>query len=171
MTSPIFTANIQVIGIKETLRELQKLNPELRKSFNNQYKAILEPTVAEIRSRIPSEAPLSGFERPYKKNGPWMGGKVQKGVKTKIDTRRAKPSDAEITTAFAIIQRTGWGAIFDMAGRSSTNMLATNLGRRYGVASRSMWPSVINHQDQIESDMSKLADDVMTAVAQEIASF
>lgn len=167
-----FTANIQVTGIKETLRELQKLNPELRKTFNNQYKVILEPTVADIRSRIPSEAPLSGFERPYKKNGPYMGGKVQKGVKTKIDTRKPKSDTGVVeVTAFAIIQRTGWGAIFDMAGRSSTSVLSTNLGRRYGVASRSMWPAVIAHQDQIESDMSKLVDDVMTAVSREIASF
>lgn len=171
MEAQSFTANIQVTGIKETLRELQKLNPALRKAFNGQFKAILQPTVDDIKARIPSEAPLSGFERPYKKKGAWQGNKVKQGVKTKIDTRRPKPGAFEETTAFAILQKTGWGAIFDMAGRSSSNVLATNLGRRYGVASRSMWPAVINHQDQIESDMSKITDDVMAAVAKEIASF
>jgi len=171
MESRDLSVNIQVTGIKETLRELQKLNPELRKAFNNQFKAILEPTVSDIKSRIPSEAPISGFERPYRKNGAWAGNKVQKGVKTKIDTRRPKPGGLEVTTAFTIIQKTGWGAIFDMAGKSSSNVLATNLGRRYGVASRSMWPAVIAHQDQIESDMSAITDDVMQAVAKEIASF
>lgn len=163
-----FSANIKVIGIKDALRDLRKLNPELRKIFNAQFKTILEPTVSDIKSRIPAEAPLSGFERPYKQNGPWMGNKVKRGVKTKIDTRKTKPGGNELTTAFAIIQRTGWGAIFDMAGKSSSSVLSTNLGRRYGVASRSMWPAAEAHQDQIENDMSQLVDRVMSALENEI---
>jgi hypothetical protein len=169
-------ANIEVMGLKETLKLLNKLAPELRKEFNANYKRVVQPVVDNAKSRVPIEAPLSGMQRHYKNKGQWDGGKVQRGIQAKIDTRKSRSKNAselgnlETVGALYVITKTGWGAIFDIAGRKSTaSPLAQALQSRWGSASRSMWPAWESTRDQVESAIVGLVEQVEKTTAIEMA--
>ncbi|MFZ9158197.1 MAG: hypothetical protein ACO230_08900, partial [Ilumatobacteraceae bacterium] len=53
--------SIEVRGLKEALRDLQKLEPELRKEINKEIRNTVKPLVTNINNRIPGAPPLSGM--------------------------------------------------------------------------------------------------------------
>ena len=52
---------IQVKGVGETLRELGKINPDLKRELNKDIRNILKPLLKEINQSIPAAPPLSGM--------------------------------------------------------------------------------------------------------------
>ena len=169
-------AEITVAGIKDTLKTLNKLAPELRKEFNLNYKRVVQPVVDNAKSRVPLEAPLSGMQRNFKKLGAWDGSKVQRGIASKIDTRKSRSKNAadlgdlETVGALYVLSKTGYGAMFDMAGkRSSSSPFVQALQARWGSASRSMWPAWESTRGQVESAVSELVAQVEKTTALEMA--
>jgi len=169
-------AEIQVVGIKDTLKTLNKLAPELRKEFNLNYKRVVQPVVDNAKSRVPVQPPLSGMGRNFKKLGAWDGSRVSRGIASKIDTRKSRSKDAadlgnlETVGALYVISKTGYGAMFDMAGkRSSSSHFVQALQNRYGSASRSMWPAWESTRDQVESAVVDLVQRVEVTTAMEMA--
>ena len=66
------STDIQVVGIKDALRELNKIDKSARRDLTKRYKQVVQPIVDEIKRRFPDKAPLSGFNRswdPSKKRG------------------------------------------------------------------------------------------------------
>ena len=63
---------VTIAGVKETLRELQKMEPELAKQIKKDFKDVVKPIVDDARSKI-VQLPLSGFARKWKdsKIFPW----------------------------------------------------------------------------------------------------
>jgi hypothetical protein len=162
------TTSIQVYGVKAALKELQKTDPALRRAFLKKYKDIVKPVIDQAKASFPQSAPLSGMIRPYKKLGGWNGGMVAKGVVAKIDTRKGR---SEVVGAYLIQQKTGWGSIFDMAGKSNgSSVFASNLGARFGGASRSMWPAYTANATEIESAVLDLVGEVMAEVGRNVVS-
>lgn len=171
-------AEIQVLGLKETLKTLNKIAPELRKEFNANYKRVVQPVVDNARSRIPLEAPLSGMSRSFKKLGKWDGARVQKGVAPKIDTRKARAKNAadfgqlETVGALYVVSKTGYGSLYDIAGKRNTSSpFVQALQARWGGASRSMWPAWESTKDQVESAVVDLVAAVEKTTAIEMAKF
>lgn len=169
-------AEITVSGIKDTLKTLNKLAPELRKEFNANYKRVVQPVVDNAKSRVPTQAPLSGMSRNFKKLGAWDGVKVQRGIASKIDTRKSRSKNAsdfgnlETVGALYVQSKTGYGAMFDMAGkRSSNSPFVQALEARWGSASRSMWPAWESTRNQVESAVSDLVAQVEKTTALEMA--
>ena len=169
-------AEITVAGIKDTLKTLNKLAPELRKEFNTNYKRVVQPVVDNAKSRIPIEAPLSGMNRNFKKLGKWDGTKVQRGIASKIDTRKSRSKDAselgnlETVGALYVQSKTGYGAMFDISGRrSSSGPFVQALQSRWGSASRSMWPAWESTRNQVESAVVDLVAQVEKTTAIEMA--
>jgi hypothetical protein len=164
------SATIQVYGVKNALKELNKINPALRRQITKDYKMIVSGMIAEAKSLYPNEPPISGMGRPYKKLGAWDNSRVTAGVIAKINTRSARNRNAangaqyETIGTFIVYQKTGWGSIFDMAGRKTDSPFTQALKARFGSASRTMWPSYERHQEDIESKMRGLVETVMNLV-------
>lgn len=74
------SGRIEVTGVKEALAELQKTQKKLRRQITHEYREIVQPTVSVARNLVPSEAPLSGFDRSWTPRGaqgsvlPFQGG-------------------------------------------------------------------------------------------------
>jgi hypothetical protein len=83
-------ATIKVYGVKSALKELNKINPSLRRQFTKRYKDIVKPVLKQAKIDFPKSPPLSGMGRPHTRLGGWDGGLVAKGVVAKIDTRKGK---------------------------------------------------------------------------------
>jgi hypothetical protein len=159
------TTSVKVFGVKSALKELNKINPKLRREYTKRYRDIVKPVLQQAKIDFPKSPPLSGMGRPHTRLGAWDGGLVAKGVVAKIDTRKARPG-SETVGAFFIIQKTGWGSIFDIAGRNNPGLpFVRNLeSNGHGSASRVMWPAYLQNANQIQLAVLDLVGDVMVDV-------
>ena len=149
-------SRVEVTGVKEVIKALRSVDPELKKEFVRQAKGIVAPMVASARGAYPS-MPLSGMRRNWQQGGrqkfPWDVSKVRSGVKIKTSTRRDKNS------VIYVSQGTPAGAIFEVAGtgnRFGANLRALN--------SRILWPAYDRHAQQINRGIEQLVRDAEKTV-------
>ena len=121
------TINTEVVGIRDAVAALNKIEPGLRKEFAKELNTIAAPAIQAAQQRYSAlGVPLSGMGRNWSNNGrklfPYSPTKAANGVKVKLDTRRNK------TGVIVIQQGDPAAAIFETAGRRNSNTLATNLG-------------------------------------------
>ena len=191
------SVSFQVTGIKESLKELNKLAPDLRRQITKDFKTITQPMVDAAKAATPEDPPLTGMNRKWKKikGGVWNNSQVDRGIQVKIDTRRARKRNLtagaqyETLGAFIFQSREVWGIIFDMAGRGGAedrgfqnrtyggqeyrytwnNTLIRNLNAKWGQASRYMWPTAIDYQPQMEEVVRTLTDRVADDITTPLA--
>jgi hypothetical protein len=167
---------IEIVGVKEALRDLGKLDKDLARQLRKDARKIMQPIVAEAKSNIPNIA-LSGMSRPWtsKKSGvqllPWSGATSRKYVKAKTSTKR--PSEFGGVTRDLAVFYVSWAggvnAIFDMAGRKNNSVMAANLTGKFGPPSRIMWPAAENNADNVEKEMSQVVQEVMKEYNRKLA--
>jgi hypothetical protein len=168
---------IQVKGVAETLRELGKINPSLKKELNKDIRAILKPLLSEINQSIPTSPPLSGMAH----NGRTGWGNRKNSV-IKIDTRKPRRNlnEPRMSVPVNIVRITTKGApvaIVDMAGKAGgrvskrepkyqrpnfANALADN-------PSRFMWAKAADSLSMIEREMNDTIKRVVRDANQEMA--
>jgi len=164
------TVDVTVLGIKDALKQINSIDPKLRRAITKEYKSIVAPIVKSAQEAYPELPPMSGWSRAYKSLGVWDAGKVKKGVQAKVNTRKArnrnlaKGADYETIGTFIVYQKTGWGSIFDMAGRKTSSPMVEVLNARFGNASRSMWPAYEQNKEQVDREMAGLVKQVMNEV-------
>ena len=168
---------IQVKGVAETLRELGKINPSLKKELNKDIRNILKPLLSEINQSIPSAPPLSGMAH----NGR-TGWNNRKNSVIKIDTRkpRRNVNEPRMSVPVNIVRITTKGApvaIVDMAGKAGGSsskreakyrrpMFASSLE---GEPSRFMWAKAADSLSMIEREMNDTIKRVVRDANQEMA--
>ena len=59
------SATIEVVGIKDALRELNQLDKKARRDLTKRYKEVVQVVIDDIHSKFPTQAPLSGFRRNW----------------------------------------------------------------------------------------------------------
>ena len=85
--------DISVVGVKDTINKLRKLDPELQKQFKADATAIAQPAINAAKAMY-TQVPLSGMSRDWKqkKDGRKIKGfdvaRAKAGVQMKFDTRR-----------------------------------------------------------------------------------
>ena len=57
-------STVTIAGVKEAMRDLQKMEPELAKQIKKDFKDVVKPIVDDARSKI-VQLPLSGFARNW----------------------------------------------------------------------------------------------------------
>jgi hypothetical protein len=107
---------VKFYGVKETIREMRKFEPEMLKDLRKNIRQIAQPGVSQIRSNSPKVAPLSG-----------MASKGRTAYTTPKITLRITPSAKSYgfgatTSNLVAITATGSGKyvgfdIADIAGR------------------------------------------------------
>jgi hypothetical protein len=168
---------IQVKGVAETMRELGKINPSLKKELNKDIRAILKPMLAEINQSIPKSPPLSGMTH----NGRTGWGN-RKNAQIKIDTRKPRRglNDSPNVVPVNIVRIQTKGApvaIADMAGkaggttsRREPKYQRPNFGRSLpGDPSRYMWKNAEKTIGSVEREMSDTIDRVVREANAELA--
>jgi hypothetical protein len=168
---------IQVKGVGETLRELGKINPSLKKELNKDIRNILKPLLAEINQSIPSAPPLSGMAH----NGR-TGWSNRKNSVIKIDSRKPRRNlnEPRMSVPVNIVRITTKGApvaIVDMAGKAGgssskreTRYQRPNFaGALPGEPSRFMWAKASDSLSMIEREMDSTIKAVVLRANQEMA--
>ena len=162
------TMTIRVDGVKDTINQLGKIDKELQKQFKADATKIAEPALKagrESYARLANtEDPyaLSGMSRSWTSDGrkifPLKVAKSIKGVQMKFDTRR------KAVGVILIIQKDVATAVFEIAGRKTSNKLGAQLGAIDSGKTRLLQPAVDGARDEIESEMKQLIKDVTKTV-------
>lgn len=164
---PVST-DISVLGINEAIRSLNKIEPGLRKEFNNEARAIGAPAVNAVRDAY-RFVPLSGMNRKWagpavngRKVFPWNLDKAKKGVDVVFDTNR------RTTGTINIVQRDTATAIFETAGRKTSNPLGNALGSLSPGRTRIIGPVVYSRIAETTKVMGEFALRVVDRVNREM---
>ena len=178
------SASIQVVGVKDTLRELGKIEPELKKQITKDVKTILRPVVDEAKRAMP-QMPLSGFARTWKPKGtslfPYEQAAAQRSIGARLNTRKRGNALAVI----AVVMKSPAGTIFDVAGRKTSGRVQQTskvgshgrrvgtvggphmiraLEARFGKASRGMWPAYERNATAVNKAMEDVVGVIVEAI-------
>ena len=159
-------ANIQVFGVKEALKELKELDPQLRKDLNKKAKEVVRPATDAIKNAYPNRY-LSGMARAWTQRGnkkfPYDRTAAQKAVGLKIDTGKRNRG------TIVIIQKDPAASIIDMAGKAGGQSpqgarFVDAITAQFGPPSRVMWPTYERNADAVERNMVDLVEDLMDTI-------
>jgi hypothetical protein len=156
------TTTIQVVGVKDTINALKKIDPELQKNFRTQATAIAQPAINAAKD-VYTQVPLSGMQYKWSSRGrqlfPFTVAKAKSGVKLRIDTRR------NAVGVILIEQKDPATAIFETAGRANSNRLGDQLGFVGAGRTRLIGPAVYKARRGIEAEMEKMILDTARTVS------
>ena len=161
------STNIEMVGLKDTLKTLNKLDPALRRGITKEYKSIVAPVVDEAKARIPN-MPLSGWQRSWTtKSGfkmlPWDSNKASKQVKAGVSGKKVKEFQGR-TSNLAVFFIRWSGSVDTVFDLTSKGIMGRNLGAKWGRPSRVMWPAYEKHKNEVEANVEGLAVEAMRAV-------
>lgn len=124
---------VSIYGLRDTQRALRSVDKEMSKAFDQRIAEIFEPLVAKSRSLIPDVA-ISGWKANG--NGEWNGrlgwnpDKIRKGIEIKRRSSRAGYGRA-VATGYALLNKTGAGAVYELAGIKGAQGDGTERSRRF----------------------------------------
>jgi hypothetical protein len=167
---PVSTT-VEVVGLKQTINSLRKIDPQLQKDFKADATAIAQPAINAGKA-VYTRVPISNFANDWtqKKDGRRIKGfsvdKAQSGVKMRFDTRR------NAVGVILIEQKDQGAAIFEVAGRKNSNRLDTSLRiAGYPVSAgrtRLIGPAVYKARRGIEGEMFKMIQGTITTVQKDL---
>ena len=170
------TASIEVVGVKDAIRELGKIDKEARKQLTRDYKDLVAPAINTAKSLTPTNAPLSGFARRWRgKSGkeimPWSDPQSDKAIKPFISGKKPKAFSGYTShlATFGLRWNAANATVVEMAGRGSVpteagrNMVQA-LSARYCQPGRFLWKAFLQHQSEVNAGMERLVKDVMRQV-------
>ena len=156
---------ISVVGVKETINALKKIDPQLQKDFRAQANEIAQPAINAAKDMY-TQVPLSGMAYKWNSQGrqlfPFSVAKAKSGVKLRIDTRR------NAVGVILIEQKDPATAIFETAGRANANRLGDQLGFVGAGRTRLIGPAVYKARRGIETQMQKMILDTARTVRQSL---
>ena len=156
---------VSVVGVKETINALKKIDPQLQKDFRAQANEIAQPAINAAKDMY-TQVPLSGMQYKWNSRGrqlfPFTVAKAKNGVKLRIDTRR------NAVGVILIEQKDPATAIFETAGRANANRLGDQLGFVGAGRTRLIGPAVYKARRGIEKQMEKMILDTARTVRQSL---
>ena len=192
-------ASVQVLGIKEALKELNDFDKQYRRQVTKDIQGAGEQIISEARSMVAhfdnskgNGAPLSGMVRGNLIKGretSWRTDAVQKGFKVKVGVRASKEryvnfnrtTDGIVTHQEQVVfgskpyqlmviqQANAAGAIYDHAGRNTTSMFVTNLNAEAGPQPRAIDKAVENNRSAVEQKVLEIVDAVSARLNRKLA--
>jgi hypothetical protein len=144
---------IEIVGAKEAIKALRRIDPELRKQFNKDAALIMKPALDEIKKSYPEKLP-SGMQRAWTmqsgyKQFPYDVKKMRRGVKFKIDTRRTN------STVMRIVNTEPSAVFIEFVGRKSYAQISKVLTLFYGPPGRFMYPAVGKALPKVEEELKR----------------
>jgi hypothetical protein len=159
------STTIEVVGVKQTINSLRKIDPQLQKDFKADATAIAQPAINAGKA-VYKELPLSGMKYAWTQNGrkifSFVPSKAANGVKMRFDTRR------NAVGVILIEQKDVAAAVFETAGRANANKLGNALGFVGAGRTRLIGPAVYKARRGIEVEMTKMIAKTMRTVQSEL---
>ena len=159
------STTIEIVGVKQTINSLRKIDPQLQKDFKADATEIAKPAINAGKA-VYKELPLSGMKYAWtqrdRKLFPFVVSKAANGVRMRFDTRR------NAVGVILIEQKDPAAAIFETAGRANANKLGNALGFVGAGRTRLIGPAVYKARRAIEAEMTKMIAKTMRTVQSEL---
>ena len=159
------STTIEVVGVKDTINALRKIDPQLQKDFKTDATAIAQPAINAGKA-VYKDLPLSGMKYKWtqrdRKLFPYTTAKAVNGVRMRFDTRR------NAVGVILIEQKDPAAAIFETAGRANANKLGNALGFVGAGRTRLLGPAIYKARRGIEAEMQKMIVKTIRTVQSEI---
>ena len=159
------STTIEVVGVKQTINSLRKIDPQLQKDFKADATQIAQPAI-QAGKAVYKELPLSGMKYGWtqrdRKLFPFTITKAVNGVRMRFDTRR------NAVGIILIEQKDPAATIFETAGRANANKLGNALGFVGAGRTRLIGPAVYKARRGIEAEMTKMIAKTMRDVQRDI---
>ena len=162
------SAKIEVAGVKDAINQLRKIDPELQNQFKRDAKAIAQPAIDAGKAAYSvlddQEHPfaLSGMSRKWTQDGrklfPFKLSRAKNGVVMKFDTRR------NAVGVISIMQKDVATAVFETAGRVTSNKLGRQLGFVNSDQTRILKPAIEKDIAKVEREIEKIVKTAMRTV-------
>jgi hypothetical protein len=162
---------IEVVGLKDALRTLNKIDKVARRQVTKDYKQIVAPVVNDIKQHIPLKPIMSGWGYKWTVRGktdilPWKG---NERAMLKPYTSGKKPRTFGAYTSSLGVFGIRWNApaatLMDLAHTAhkpqASHMIDTLNSRIGSGKSRIMWKNFDRHQRVVEEQMQVLVRRVM----------
>ena len=159
------STSVQVVGVRDAIRSLNKIEPGLRKQFTADATRIAQPAIQEVQkgyTRVPLSGMARAWEQANKKIFPFSVSKAISGVKLKVDASR------EATSLIYITQTNVAAAVFEAAGRANQNRLGDSLGQLRPNHTRVLGPAVFRKRGEIERELVRATNEVKARVEREL---
>jgi hypothetical protein len=168
----------QVVGLKETLRDLNKLDKELSKEIRRDIRKTVQPLADKINQAIPGGPPLSGMAHSGR-----TGWANRRKVAVKLDTRKPRRyidrPGRIVTNVVRVTTKDAPTAIVDMAGRAGGSQsrapfsrqrpnFSSALTSRLGPPSRFMWREAEDALPEIERETLAIVRRVETIMNRDL---
>lgn len=156
-----------VKGVPETLRELKKIDPQLRKQIPDRFKTAAQPILAEAQRLVP-DRPTSGWGSGGRLG--WKPNTVRRSLSLKFRASRGRRRTPDEFTVLALSSgKSPALQVYDMAGRKSRArtpqgealVKALNARRK---ASRVLWEAVERREPYVRDEIAKVTDEVSKTV-------
>jgi hypothetical protein len=164
-------STVEVVGLKQTINGLGKIDKQLQKDFKSDATQIAQPAINAGKA-VYTKVPISNFGNDWtqRKDGRRIKGfsvdKAKSGVKMRFDTRR------NAVGVILIEQKDQGAAIFEVAGRRTPNRLDDSLRIvGYPVSAgrtRLIGPAVYKARRGIEAEMLKMIKTTIATVQKEL---
>ena len=159
------STTIEVVGVKNAINSLRKIDPQLQKDFKADATAIAQPAINAGKA-VYVKVPLSGMKYKWTQNDrklfPFTTAKAVNGVRMRFDTRR------NAVGVILIEQKDPAAAIFETAGRANANKLGNALGFVSSGRTRLLGPAIYKARRSIEAEMTKMIAKTMRTVQREL---
>lgn len=161
-------APIEVVGLKDALKELNTLDKKLRRQVTKDFKEIMAPVIADAQSHLPQGPPLSQMKYSWQPKSAellnWDADKVQRNMKAFTSGKKVRDTGLgfkQNVGVFGVRWNGPQATIMEMARRGR---LGQNLTSRYGAPSRIFWKAYERNANNVEDRVRQLVGDVMRMV-------
>ena len=163
----------EVVGVKQAINNLGKIDKQLQKDFKADATAIAQPAINAGKTAY-TEVPISGFaldwnnktDKGIRRIKGFNVERAKKNVKMRFDTRR------NAVGVILIQQKDQATAIFETAGRANANKLNTSLQiAGFPVSAgrtRLIGPAVYKARRGIEAEMLNMIKSTISTVQKEL---
>jgi hypothetical protein len=160
---------LQVNGVKDAVKYLNKVEPGFRKAYVANMKEIAKPMTDAMKANYDDNRFPSGTKRNWSPGGrqvfPLSASNAVRGVGVRVNNKKQG-------AAFSVMQKNPAAAIFDIAGRANNNPLGTAFSTKFGrSASRVIWPVFEAKIVALTTEVQKVVDGVMAEANKNLKVF
>lgn len=181
------SAEIEVYGVRDALRELGKIDKDLRFKAIGKIKGASGQMLAVARSTYPDNSQLQDVLPGWSTKGRlgYDKSKVDKGVTVQVGGRSFGNSYAIVT----IIQKNAGGALFDIAGfadgaqgvgdvdrlgrarrNAQSDAFLAALNSAFGKAQRGMWRKIRTIREMADQELMQALEEVAAQVNRKLVA-
>ena len=157
---------VEVLGLKEALKELNTMDKKLRRQITRDFKQIVQPVLGKAESMLPQGPPLSGMARSWTgKSGAdimsWNDTRVRKNLKAFTSGKKVRDAPGGFRQNLGVFGIRWLGPQATALDMLAKGVMADNLTDRFGPPSRIIYKAYDSASDEVQAQVKELVNKVM----------